>query len=121
MLSSLELRHVIETAFLPQQCECEISEHGIMSIVVISKDESHATYSVSEILASDLATSREIAFLISVIREKIRLLGWPNIHRRTGSASCRSPKMLQIPALRIPDDCPLLSLGGRFIANRRLG
>ncbi|WP_416427664.1 DUF1652 domain-containing protein (plasmid) [Pseudomonas sp. App30] len=73
MLSTLELRHVIETAFLPGECECEISDDGIVSITLLNNADHQSDYFISGIHVSELATSRSIASLVMVLKEEARL------------------------------------------------
>jgi hypothetical protein len=73
MLSHVELRHVIETAFLPSKCHCEIAPDGIMSIELTHPDSGEVELSVTGISVYSLATSRALAALVGELKEEARL------------------------------------------------
>lgn len=85
LLSALELRRVIETAFLPAQCECEVSPDGTVSITLINSEDKRYDYSVSGIHIADLASSRSIASLVLALKEEAKLSALlKDYHQRQG-------------------------------------
>lgn len=73
MISNLELQRIIESAFLPQQCRCEITPNGTMNIHLMSTKSNQVETSVTGILVSDLSSSRAIAKLVAEVKEESKL------------------------------------------------
>ena len=70
-LSSLELRNIIECAFLPLHCTCSFADDQRFT-VQISNLESGQVYLVKRAIASDrLASSRAISQLIGEMRTEL--------------------------------------------------
>lgn len=74
MISTLELRHIIETAFLPTRCVCSI-RHDSLNIQLIDPSNQQELLTVAGIDPKALGSSRAIANLISEIKEEVRLQG----------------------------------------------
>ncbi|MFS2159044.1 DUF1652 domain-containing protein [Pseudomonas sp. Pseusp122] len=73
MISSLELRHIIEAAFLPTKCACTISSDGSMTIQLTSPENAEEQLTVTGIDSASLASSRSIAALVAELKEELRL------------------------------------------------
>jgi hypothetical protein len=73
MIYSLELRHIIEAAFLPTKCACTISSDGTMTIQLSSPDNAEEQLTVTGIDATSMASSRAIAALVAELKEELRL------------------------------------------------
>lgn len=70
MLSHLQLRHLLESAFLPTKCRCEIDAKGSMTVHFINPRTDRIDLSVNGIAAHKLSSSRAIATLISELKEE---------------------------------------------------
>ena len=69
-MSLLELRHIIESGFLPMKCRCTCDQNGDLTIELL--DASAGTNLVmGGIPVSGLQTSRDIANLIGELRAEI--------------------------------------------------
>lgn len=68
MLSHLQLRHLLESAFLPTKCKCEIDSKGSMTVHFINPRTSRVDLSVDGIVVSKLSSSRAIASLIGELK-----------------------------------------------------
>ncbi|WP_440058092.1 DUF1652 domain-containing protein [Pseudomonas fragariae (ex Marin et al. 2024)] len=74
MLSSLELRHIIESSFLPQKCICTVNAVGTMTIQLLNPSTKQVDLTVPGIPISDLITMRSVSDLVAQIREEYRLV-----------------------------------------------
>ncbi|EGH74634.1 DUF1652 domain-containing protein [Pseudomonas syringae] len=72
MISSLELRHIIETAFLPMKCVCTIVPDGSMFIQIFDQSTNKEELTVAGIDPSGLGSSRAIASLVTELKEDMR-------------------------------------------------
>lgn len=72
MISTLELRHIIENAFLPKKCVCTIQPDHCMTIRIGSPDEIDA-FTVTGIDLARCATSRAIAGLVAELKEEMKM------------------------------------------------
>jgi len=70
MLSHLQLRHLLESAFLPTKCRCEIDAKGIMTVHFVNPRNGKTDLSVGEIPANKLSSSRAIATLIGQLKQE---------------------------------------------------
>ncbi len=69
-MSLLELRHIIESGFLPMRCRCTVDHNGDLTIELM--DESAGTNLViGGIPVTSLQTSRDIANLVGQLRAEI--------------------------------------------------
>lgn len=84
MLSHLELRHTVESAFLPTKCECEIAPDGTFSVKLINPDSGEVDLFVTGMAASELASSRSIANLVISLKEEASLIKQSGLQRRAG-------------------------------------
>jgi hypothetical protein len=73
MISDLELRHIVESGFLPVKCICSISPTRVMTIQLIDPDTHEIGMTVPGIPVSDLTSIRFISDLIAQIREEYQL------------------------------------------------
>ncbi|WP_054989954.1 DUF1652 domain-containing protein [Pseudomonas coronafaciens] len=73
MISSLELRHIIETAFLPMRCVCTIAPNGSMTVQIFDQDTNREELTVTCIDVSGLVSARAIAALVMELKEDMRL------------------------------------------------
>ncbi|WP_268800590.1 DUF1652 domain-containing protein [Pseudomonas huanghezhanensis] len=67
-LSDLELRSIIESAFLPMRCNCTVSANQSMTVEVIDPETERVELYVTGIALDRLDTSRAISELISQLR-----------------------------------------------------
>ena len=73
MISDLELRHIIESGFLPVECLCSISPSRLMTIQLIDPETHEIGMTVPGIPVADLTSVRFISDLIAQIREEYQL------------------------------------------------
>jgi hypothetical protein len=72
MLSHLQLRHLLESAFLPSKCKCEIDAKGIMTVHFVNPRTGKVDLVVGDIVANKLSSSRSIATLIGQLKDEQR-------------------------------------------------
>jgi predicted deacylase len=74
MLSSLELRHIIESGFLPLCCKCDLNSDGSLKIQIFDKNTGRVDLLVAGVSASTLNGSRAISQLIAELRAELNLV-----------------------------------------------
>jgi hypothetical protein len=84
MLSSLELRHIIESSFLPQKCICTVNTVGTMTIQLVNPSTDEVGLTVPGIPISSLTTMRAVSDLVAQVKEEYRLVQLT--HRDSGSS-----------------------------------
>lgn len=73
MISHIELRHIVETAFLPKKCVCTIEPPGSMTVQIFNEDSGTEELTVTGIDPSRLVSSRAIASLVVEIKEEAKI------------------------------------------------
>lgn len=73
LLSHADLRHIMETAFVPSLCKCTITADGLMDLELTHPRTQAEEFSLSGIAVAQLDTGRAIASLVLGIREEVRL------------------------------------------------
>jgi hypothetical protein len=69
-LSLLELRHIIESAFLPLTCRCTLDIHGDL-VIELTDPTAGSNLVTGGIPIASLQTSRDIANLVAELRAEI--------------------------------------------------
>jgi hypothetical protein len=72
MLSTLELRNIIETSFLPQRCQCTQAQDRSLTVRVFDRTSQHLDLIVTGIRAEQLNSSRAISNLIAGMRTDLK-------------------------------------------------
>ncbi|MNG26129.1 hypothetical protein D3C84_1110800 [compost metagenome] len=72
MLSTLELRHLIESAFLPLSCECRVDPSGSLQAQIFEPVSGRVELLVTGISTTRLNGNREISKLIAEIRYDLK-------------------------------------------------
>lgn len=72
MISVLEVRHILETAFLPTRCTCKVSDGNILFLQLTNPAAHQVELTVTGITAGNLNSSRAIANLVFEFREEAR-------------------------------------------------
>jgi len=73
MLSTLELRNIIESSFLPQRCQCTQGPDQSLTVKVFQKGSDRPDFMVSGINTRDLNSSRAISNLIAGLRRDLSM------------------------------------------------
>jgi hypothetical protein len=68
MISILELRHIIESSFLPLSCVCTVNPDGSLMIKVLDPLSGKVELLVTGVTTERLTSSRAIAELIGELR-----------------------------------------------------
>jgi hypothetical protein len=71
MISTLELRHLIEGGFLPLSCTCSVNPDGSLVIKVFDSVSGRVDLLVTAVATSELTSSRAIANLIGELRSEM--------------------------------------------------
>lgn len=73
-LSELELRHIIELAFLPARCRCTSSHTGAPSLIIEIYDEGPGSIAllVTSVDINTLNSSRAVSNLIAELRHDLK-------------------------------------------------
>jgi hypothetical protein len=73
MLSTLELCHIIESAFLPLSCECRVEPLGSLQIQISEPISGRVELLVTGISASRLTGEQAIAQLTNELKEELNV------------------------------------------------
>lgn len=79
MISTLELRHLIESAFLPLSCICRVNPDGYLSVQIFDQQSGRVDLFVTGISTSELISSSAICNLLSELRAELQA-GRDNLH-----------------------------------------
>ncbi|RKS27432.1 uncharacterized protein DUF1652 [Pseudomonas sp. WPR_5_2] len=71
MISMLELRHIIESGFLPLSCTCTTNPDGSLMIRVFDPSSGQVELLVTAVTTETLTSSRAIANLIGELRTEM--------------------------------------------------
>jgi hypothetical protein len=71
MISTLELRHIIECGFQPLSCTCSVNSDGSLMIKVLDPSSGRVDLLVTAVKTSELTSSRAIANLIGELRAEM--------------------------------------------------
>ncbi|RML33422.1 hypothetical protein ALQ97_01222 [Pseudomonas savastanoi pv. glycinea] len=73
MNSSLDLRPIIEAAFLPMKCICDVAPGGSMTIRISVPATEAEEFTVTGIDLKELITIRDIVGLVLEVKAEMRL------------------------------------------------
>ncbi|CAM3401326.1 hypothetical protein BZK31_04800 [Pseudomonas floridensis] len=82
-LSTLELRSIVEGAFLPLRCTCTVAPDYSMTVQVNDPYSGRVELVVTGISLHGLKTSRDISNLVSELRDELNQGGVKQLHYRT--------------------------------------
>lgn len=71
MLSTLELRNIIESSFLPTRCQCTLAADRSLTVRVFDRSCERVDLLVTGINADQLTSSRAISNLIAGLRNDL--------------------------------------------------
>ncbi|WP_445179143.1 DUF1652 domain-containing protein [Pseudomonas sp. McL0111] len=81
MLSILEIRHIIESAFLPLACKCAVEPQGSLQAQIFDPISGQVELLVTGISINRLTGKQAITKLIDEVREELKLAhaerSWP--------------------------------------------
>ncbi len=72
MLSTLELRNIIESSFLPMRCQCTLAQDQSLTVRVFDRTSDRVDLTVTGISAQQLNSSRAISNLIAGLRADLK-------------------------------------------------
>jgi hypothetical protein len=72
MLSTLELRNIIESSFLPQRCQCTQAPDRSLTVRVFDRTSHRIDYTLTGIRTEQLTSSRAISNLIAGMRTDLK-------------------------------------------------
>lgn len=72
MISTLELRHIIEQSFLPILCQCTVDSDASLTVRIYQNTSERETLVVTGIAVSKLTSARDIAGFISELRYDLK-------------------------------------------------
>ncbi len=70
-LSTLELRNIFESSFLPMRCQCTLGADESLTVKVFNKKSARVDLMVTGICASKLDSNRAICELITGLRHDL--------------------------------------------------
>ena len=79
MISTLELRHIVECGFQPLSCTCTVNPDGTLMIKVFDSSSGRIDLLATAASTSELTSSRAIANLIGELRSEM------TAHQATGT------------------------------------
>lgn len=71
MISTLELRHIVECGFLPLSCTCTLNSDGSLLVKVFETSSGRVELLVTGISVTRLSSSRAIANFIGELRSEM--------------------------------------------------
>lgn len=71
MMSILEQRQIIESAFLPLNCRCTIEADDCMTLEMRAREDDRVLLRVEGIQRSELSSSRSISQLVLRVRQQL--------------------------------------------------
>lgn len=74
MLSTLEIRHLVEQSFLPSRCECTIDTGAALTVRVFHETSNQEILVVTGISVTQLKNGQAIANLIEGLRQDLELV-----------------------------------------------
>jgi hypothetical protein len=75
MISNLELRQIIESAFLPMKCVCTIDDRGFMTVSLYHPERGHVAFVSEGIRADGLTYSLAITRLVAGLKHEFSQKG----------------------------------------------
>lgn len=81
-LSNLELRSIVEGAFLPLNCTCTIAADQSMTVQIAEPSTGHVNLLVTGISLNRLNSSREISNLVAELRDELVNVAQPQLYSR---------------------------------------
>lgn len=81
MLSTLELRHIVESGFQPFSCTCSVNPDGSLMIKIFDPISGRVDLLVTGVKTNELTSSRAIANLIGELRSEMAT------HQATGTVA----------------------------------
>lgn len=84
MISSHDLRHIVESAFYPMKCVCTISPGDTMTVQIIDEQLGDEEFTVTGIDTGPMTSMRPIVEFIHELKEemKLRQAAAPNLKDR---------------------------------------
>lgn len=73
MLSALEMEYLIETAFHPVTCRCEIDSNSHLTVYLSEKGTTLPEIMISGFSIAELTTSRAIATFVTNVKNEYQL------------------------------------------------
>ena len=73
MLSTTEIRQIIEAGFTPLSCRCELTSNGALTVEIYDADSGQVHLFVTGIALTDVQTSRQIAQVVGELRTEVEL------------------------------------------------
>ncbi|MFF7709158.1 DUF1652 domain-containing protein [Pseudomonas sp. NPDC007930] len=73
MLSTLELRNIIENSFLPQRCQCSQAQDNSLTVRIFDRASDRVDLTVTGIDSRGLTSSRAISNLIMGLRNDLAI------------------------------------------------
>lgn len=73
MISSHDLRHIVESAFFPMKCVCTISPGDTMTVQIIDEQSGDEEFTVTGIDTAPLTSMRPIVELIHELKGDMKL------------------------------------------------
>ncbi|MEE4668238.1 DUF1652 domain-containing protein [Pseudomonas alliivorans] len=73
MISNLDLKHIVESAFLPMKCVCTISPHHSMTLQISDEEAKDEEFTVIGIDTAPLTSMRTVVELIHELKAEMKL------------------------------------------------
>lgn len=77
MMSALEFRQIVESAFLPHRCVCSVGPDDSVTIQIRDPSTDDVLINIAGIKRSDLSSSRAISKLVLQVRQDLAALQNP--------------------------------------------
>lgn len=87
MMSILEQRQIIESAFLPLHCRCTIEAGDTVAIQIRSPEDGQVLLEMNGIDRSELSSSRSISQLVMGLRHQLQNPGQSTVQQQRANDS----------------------------------
>lgn len=74
MLSTLEIRHLVEQSFLPSRCECTVGSGDSLTIRFFQENSNQEILIVTGISIAQVTNGHAIANLVAGLRQDLELI-----------------------------------------------
>ena len=81
MLSTTEIRQIIESGFAPLACRCELTSNDALTVEIHEVNTGRVELFVTGIALADLQTSRQVMRMIAELRTELALARLANEQR----------------------------------------
>ncbi|RMN71411.1 hypothetical protein ALQ54_04269 [Pseudomonas syringae] len=73
MISNLDLKHIVESAFFPMKCVCTISPYHTMTLQILDEQSADEEFTVIGVDTAPLTSMRAVVDLMHELKAEMKL------------------------------------------------